>query len=444
MTDERHENAKIEALYSAHLETVTARFEAAMAATGQERIVIFAGDEVLVGRDDQPYPFHAEPYFLQWLPLIHAPGSALEIVAGKRPRLWFVQPRDYWHVPPAAPDAHWVSHLDIEIADSAEAAQRGLAAGKRRTAAIGAPAQLAGQFATSDDRDLLDALDFDRAFKTPYEAACIAEASRIAARGHAAVAAAFDEPVSEFALNLIYCEATSQRETELPYRNIIALDEHAAVLHYQNLSHASPGERRSFLIDAGAGCAGYASDISRTYVQNDGEFEALIESMHALQQTLCGEVRAGVDFVELNEQAHRLLSEVLAEHGLLRCSAAEAYETGITRTFLPHGLGHLLGLQVHDAGGRQISPGGGLRPPPDGHPFLRLTRELSAGFVLTVEPGLYFIPSLLDELDGAQRAGIDREAAERLIPLGGIRIEDDLLVELDGARNLTREAFTSL
>jgi Xaa-Pro dipeptidase len=148
--------------------------------------------------------------------------------------------------------------------------------------------------------------------------------------------------------------------------------------------------------------------------------------------------------VDLNERAHVLLAGVLAEHGIVKCSAEEAYASGLTRAFLPHGLGHLLGLQVHDVGGWQRSPDGAVRRPPDAHPFLRLTRRLEPGFAFTVEPGLYFIDSLLGKLDGSAAKHIDRATVDALRPCGGIRIEDNLVVESTASRNLTREAFASL
>src|SRR5690606_17318277 len=146
-----------------------------------------------------------------------------------------------------------------------------------------------------------------------------------------------------------------------------------------------------------------------------------------------------------NEEAHRMVAGVLREQGLVRCSAEEALHDGITTAFLPHGLGHLLGLQVHDAGGRQIDSEGGERPPPERHPFLRLTRTLAPGFVITIEPGLYFIPALLRKLPPSAAAKLNRDAVEALVPFGGIRIEDDVLVaEVGPPRNLTREAFAAL
>jgi Xaa-Pro dipeptidase len=298
-------------------------------------------------------------------------------------------------------------------------------------------------FRSHNDTRLLSRLAYDRARKTDYEVACMRAANTIAARGHSRIAAAFGDGLSELALHGLYCDATRQRETELPYSNIVALNEHGAVLHYQHLEHAAPTDVRSLLIDAGADFCGYAADVTRTWTTTGPRFQPLIDSMDRLQQTLCTEVRSGVDFVALNERAHELLADVLVAHRLANCSAAEALESGLTRTFLPHGLGHLLGLQVHVAGGRQVSPDGEIKDPPVTHPFLRLTRVLEPGFVVTIEPGLYFIPSLLQALDSGARNRVNWATVETLIPYGGIRIEDNVLVDEAKHRNLTREAFAA-
>jgi Xaa-Pro dipeptidase len=201
---------------------------------------------------------------------------------------------------------------------------------------------------------------------------------------------------------------------------------------------------RSLLIDAGAEFNGYAADVTRTYSASaTDDFAALIASMDALQQRICEEVKPGVDFVVLHAFTHRQLAAVLREHQLVTCSADEAVSTGITRGFLPHGLGHLLGLQVHDAGGRMADATGKKREPPAQDPFLRLTRVLQPGVVVTIEPGLYFIPSLLRALLGKHESRLNRAAIERLLPFGGIRIEDNVAVTADGHRNLTRDAFAA-
>jgi Xaa-Pro dipeptidase len=296
-----------------------------------------------------------------------------------------------------------------------------------------------------NDAKFLAHLDYFRATKTRYEILCMRAAQLLAVRGHQAVAAAFGSGFSEFDLQQIYCGAMQQREKELPYSSIIALNEHASTLHYQHLRTRAPSPTRSLLIDAGAEYNGYAADITRTYSASSGDdFDALIKSMDSLQQRVCADVKAGVDYVALHVLMHRLLAAVLREHGLVTCSEDQAISTGLTRAFLPHGLGHLLGLQVHDAGGRQIDTAGKIRKPPPKDPYLRLTRVLQPGFVVTIEPGLYFIPALLRAALAKHESKLNRSKIERLVPFGGIRIEDDVEVTADGHRNLTRDAFTAL
>jgi len=441
--------SRLGAEYSAHLAIMDRRLTAALAAAGFDGAVIFAGNEQVVFRDDQTYPFRVEPYFKAWLPLTSAPGSFLRLVPGQRPMLVYKQVDDYWHEPPSDPEGYWTQHFDIRIARS-DAEARTLADAGPRWVAIGAAAEQAAQRGSAatrpavNDVRFLSHLDFARAVKTTYELLCMRGAQAAAVRGHLAVAAAFGSGATELELQQAYLGASEQRETDLPYSNIIALNEHSATLHYQHLRPHPPSATRSLLIDAGAEFKGYAADITRTYSASaTDDFAALIGSMDALQQRVCGEVRPGVDFVALHALTHRQLAAVLREHGIVRCGADEAVASGITRGFLPHGLGHLLGLQVHDAGGRMADESGAQREPPANDPYLRLTRTLQPGIVVTIEPGLYFIPALLRPLLARHEDKLNRAMIERLLPFGGIRVEDDVEVTLDGHRNLTREAFAA-
>jgi Xaa-Pro dipeptidase len=441
--------ARLAGEYAAHLAIMDRRLEEALAASGFDGAVIFAGDEKPVFRDDGTYPFRVEPYFKAWLPLTTAPGSFLRLVPGQRPMLVYKQIDDYWHEPPSDPSGYWTAHFDIRVAKSAAEARRFSGSGPRwvaigETARRGAGGGSESTRPSINDDRVLKYLDFYRATKTRYEVLCLRAAQTVAVRGHNAVAAAFESGASEFELNQIYCSATQQRESELPYPSIIGLNEHAATLHYQRLRTSPPAVKRSLLIDAGADFQGYAADVTRTLPAAADDFAALIEAMEGLQQAVCAQVKSGVDFVALNALTHRLLAGVLREHRFVTCSAEEALAIGITRVFLPHGLGHLLGLQVHDAGGRQTDVGGTERKPPKEFPFLRLTRTLQPGFVVTIEPGLYFIPALLRLILERHEDKLNRSLIERFLPFGGIRIEDDLEVTSDGSRNLTREAFAAV
>jgi Xaa-Pro dipeptidase len=440
---------KLASEYGAHLAILDQRLDEALRASGFEGAVVFAGDEQLVFRDDQTYPFRVEPYFKAWVPLTHAPGSFLRLVPGQRPMLVYKQVEDYWHEPPSDPNGYWTQHFDIRIARS-DAEARKLSGSGARWVAIGSAAKRAGRSGSAEthpavnDARFLAHLDYTRAVKTSYELLCMRGAQAMAVRGHVAVAASFKPGTTELELHQAYLAASGQRETELPYGNIIALNEHAATLHYQRMRAEPPPVTRSLLIDAGAEFKGYAADITRTYSASPSDdFAALIASMEALQQRICAEVKPGVDFVVLHAFTHRQIASLLVEHQLVTCSADEAVATGITHGFLPHGLGHLLGLQVHDAGGHLADETGTKREPPRPDPYLRLTRTLQPGVVVTIEPGLYFIPSLLRALLAKHESRLNRAAIERLVPFGGIRIEDNVEVTADGHRNLTRDAFAA-
>jgi Xaa-Pro dipeptidase len=270
-------------------------------------------------------------------------------------------------------------------------------------------------------------------------------ASRIGALGHRAALRAFEGGASEYEIHLEYLAAAGLIEAELPYSNIIAINEHAAILHYTDLKHAAAATRRSFLIDAGGQFRGYASDITRTYAAALSPFSDLVAGVERLQQQLCAMVAPGTYYPDIHLAAHRLIGALLAELGIVTCAADAAVDLGLTAVFFPHGVGHLLGLQVHDVGGHQASESGGLAPPPAAHQFLRLTRRLEAGAVVTIEPGVYFIDLLLQKAqsDGRGRH-IDWDTVADLAPYGGVRIEDNIVATLAGPENLTRAAFAAI
>jgi Xaa-Pro dipeptidase len=271
------------------------------------------------------------------------------------------------------------------------------------------------------------------------------EATRIGVAGHLAAERAFRQGAAEYDILLAFLAAVRQPEAELPYPPIIGLNDHAATLHYQRRETRAPARPLSLLIDAGAGCRGYASDITRTWAMSPGLFSSLIDGMHALQLELCEAVVPGADWRDLHFSAHRLVAKLLRDAGVIRMDPEEALATGVSAAFLPHGLGHLLGVQVHDVAGFRPAPGAPPIEKPPGHPALRLTRRLEPGMVVTVEPGLYFIDSLLEKLKaGPHAAAVNWPLVERIAPFGGIRIEDNVVVTANGHDNLTRIAFADV
>jgi Xaa-Pro dipeptidase len=433
-------------LFEAHLQSTLADIAGALAAVGYDSLVVHAGNERMVFQDDQPYPFRANPWFSWLVPAPPAPGSIVCLSPGTRPELLFVAPDDYWHSPPEVPEERWTGQFQLRAFPTGKAAlqQAAQQPDGRRVAWLGESAPPVASWEANPPK-LLARLEQLRCHKTPHELACLREATRLGVAGHLAAERAFRDGASEFDIHLAYLAAVRQTDAELPYPNIIGLNEHAATLHYQLRERRAPPRPLSLLIDAGANCHGYASDITRTWAMAPGAFASLVDGMHGLQQQLCEAVAPGVDWRELHLRAHHLVAQLLRDAGVLKIDAAQAVASGVSSVFLPHGLGHLLGLQVHDVGGFRPTPDAEPIPRPEGHPALRLTRRLEAGMVVTVEPGVYFIDSLLAQLKAGPHAGaVNWTLVGNLAACGGIRIEDNVVVTASGHENLTRTAFADV
>lgn len=438
----------LDALYRAHVKRVMADTEAALEHSAQGGapyggVVIYAGGELLVHRDDQPYLFRPDFHFARWAP-IAGPDHLVQYTPGQRPRLVRVVPRDYWYETPAAPPVPVEDVFEVIEVEDIDAA----------VAALGTPtdhvfigfdedvAEALGIEPEDQEPELfLAAYDWTRAYKTGFEVECTRRAGARAARGHDAVREGAFEGRSELELHFDYLAATAMVESEVPYPAIIGWDRHAAILHYQSKQVHPPHPGHVLLIDAGASVLGYASDITRTYAREGApsRFVDLLDGMERLQRDLVAGVAPGVPYPDLHHRCHEGVARLLSETGVVTCSADAALEQQLTLAFLPHGLGHHLGLQVHDVGGRQVDPAGNTQDPPAEYPHLRTTRTLEEGHLVTVEPGVYFIPMLLDPLrDEARGHDVDWSVVEELLPCGGIRIEDDVLVTATGGEDLTR------
>jgi Xaa-Pro dipeptidase len=434
---------KLAQLYPAHIATLIERHDAALAEGGFDHLIIFAGSQRMIFLDDMAYPFKVNPHFKAWVPVVDNPHCFLVYTPGTKPRLAFHQPVDYWHKPAETPSGFWVDQFDISIIATPEDAKQYFPS-TGRVAYIGESDEPHGEV---NPPALLHRLHWDRAWKTDYEIECMRLANERGARGHRAAERAFRDGKSEYEIHLEYLRAADHTEEELPYGNIIALNHHAAVLHYYHHERRrlAENERHSFLIDAGASVNGYASDITRTYSSRRDEFQQLADGMDRAQQEIVAGVKPGVNYPDLHMLAHRKVAELLREFGFVRSlDADDIVATRISSTFLPHGVGHFIGLQVHDVAGFLADPRGTTIPAPEGHPYLRLTRVIEPRMVFTIEPGLYFIASLLKELrDGANAKYVAWTKVDAFRQFGGIRIEDDVVVTDKGCENLTRNAFAA-
>ncbi|GAB2613589.1 Xaa-Pro dipeptidase [Novilysobacter erysipheiresistens] len=432
--------------YAHHVGEMQRRSTQALERGGFDRLVVPSGTLHYQLFDDRDYPYAVNPQFKAWAPLTRNPGSWVVHTPGEKPTLIYLQPFDYWHVVPEAPAGYWVEHFDVVVIRKPEEALQHLPKDASHCAILGEAQSAIGDFVPNNPPAVVNHLEYHRAIKTPYEIAMMRAASVRGVRGHRAAERAFRAGSSEFGIHLAYCQAARQDANDLPYSNIIGLNEHGAVLHYTERDRLPPADIRSFLIDAGGSHDGYASDITRSYAFDPAcEFQSMIDAVDAAEQRLCDRVRAGVDYKQIHLDAHLEMATILRDSGVVDMSPESMVETGVSAKFFPHGIGHYIGLQVHDVGGFLASDEGGRIDPPDGHPFLRLTRVLEPGAVVTIEPGIYFADLLLQELrDGEHAAAVDWDKVDTLRPYGGIRIEDDVVCTDGDPINLTREAFAAL
>ncbi|GAB3483287.1 Xaa-Pro dipeptidase [Marinomonas epiphytica] len=426
-----------QASYKSHIETLQERYEAALEHFNLSAIVLASGTKDYYFQDDHAFPFHSYSGAQQWLPFTLSAETYLIIQAGKKPTLIWPVRDDFWHAPTPVPAGEWSNEWHIVEARKDDAVFSQLPA---KTAWLGPnPPSF-----TVETTGLQAYLDYDKAIKTPYEISAMEQANLRGAKGHLAAKNAFLAGASELDIHLAFLQHSQQSASEEPYPGIVGLNEHAAVLHYENKETQNKAHSHTLLIDAGASEHGYASDITRTFTRTKDEFSALVDSLDALEQALAESVLAGVDYPSIHQQTIIGIAHCLQKHQICHLSIEEQLEKRIPQVFFPHGVGHLLGLQVHDVGGFQIDKSGTTRKV-DSAPFLRLTRPLEENMVVTIEPGLYFIPMLLEKMQSeVKQHGCDFNKIQQFMPYGGIRIEDNVVAKSGRARNLTREAFKQL
>ncbi|HEY7700053.1 MAG TPA: Xaa-Pro dipeptidase, partial [Vicinamibacteria bacterium] len=373
-------------LFHDHVLERQKKADAALARTGFDTLVVSSGEPYTYFADDNDASFHSVPHFAHWCPM-PGPHHLLRVEPGRKPRLIRYAPEDYWYEQKGLGDPFWAQEFEIAEAGTVDAAWKALGP-VENGAYLGNEVERARAAGLAlNPEKLVSRLDWDRAYKTDYEIQTLDEASALGAKGHRAALRAFEAGASELEIHYAFVQAMDATEDELPYPTIVALNEKAAFLHYYNKRGVRNGN--VLLIDAGAKARGYASDITRTHVSSrcDRRFTALRDGVEKLQQELCREVRRGTPFGNLHRAAHLKVAKLLKESDLLRADPEEAEAKGWTRPFLPHGLGHHLGLQVHDVGGHQKDPEGNRAPPPPEHPYLRNTRTIEPRQVFTIEPG---------------------------------------------------------
>ena len=409
------------------------------------------------------YPFRASSHFLYFAGL-SIERAVLLLLDGRSILFWDQPTVDdaLWHGPEPSRSALAAQiGVDADYPLGELAAQLGDRVAEVATIAVQSPIARAHQetilgrslpqpaAATGSDGALVDAIV---AVRSTHDALALSEmrrAAAIAVAAHRAGLAATPRATTEAAVRAAI-EATMVAQAASPsYNSIVTV--RGEVLHNERYHNPlRPGDL--LLVDAGAEPAsGWASDITRTWPVS-GQFSAtqraVYEVVLAAHDACVAAVRPGVEYRDIHHRAALVLAEGLADLGILRGQPADLVDRDAHALFFPHGVGHLLGLDVHDMedlGDRAGYGAGRTRSDRFGWCFLRLDRPLETGMVVTIEPGFYQVPGLLQDPARRDRYQdcINWERLADFADVRGIRIEDDVLVTDSGAAVLTADLPTT-
>ncbi|XP_065914902.1 xaa-Pro dipeptidase-like [Dysidea avara] len=283
-----------------------------------------------------------------------------------------------------------------------------------------------------------------RVIKTPYEIEVIKYANKISSVAHKEVMRTIKPGMKEYELESYFQHVCYSRGgcRHVAYTCVCASGCNSSVLHY---GHAGAPNDKTIrdgdmcLFDMGGEYCCYTSDITCSFPVN-GKFtenqKIIYNAVLKANRAVLAAAKPGVEWVEMHKLAERVELEELVKCGILHGDIEEMMKVNMGAVFMPHGLGHLLGCDVHDVGGY---PEGVERPTVPGLKSLRTARVLKEGMCLTIEPGLYFVDALLDPMlaNPAQNCFVNRDVLERFRNFGGVRIEDDVVVTATGCDLLT-------
>ena len=296
---------------------------------------------------------------------------------------------------------------------------------------------------------VVEAIAAQRLRKDAHDLAIVARTAKVTHDAHVLAMKHSKPGVTEQHLNGLVEGAFAQAGCAPAYNTILSV--RGEVLH--NLGHEHTLQAGDIvLLDAGAEdvASGYCSDVTRCWPVGGGftpEGRDVYDLVLKSQLAAIAAVKPGLRYRDLHLLASRVLAQGLVDMGLLIGNADSLVESGAHAMFFPHGLGHQIGLDVHDmeAFGDFIHYPGRARSTQFGLAFLRMDMDLAEGMTFTIEPGLYFVPAILHSKEFRERfAGqVAFEKAERFLVMnngrgfGGIRIEDDVLCTATGAQVLT-------
>nr|XP_033339755.1 xaa-Pro dipeptidase isoform X2 [Megalopta genalis] len=284
-----------------------------------------------------------------------------------------------------------------------------------------------------------------RVIKSPQELEVLEYVIKISSDAHKSVMRMVKPELAEFQAEAAFMHYVYSKGgcRHVSYTCICGSGHNSSILHY---GHAGAPNNKVIkagdmcLFDMGGNYCGYAADITCSFPAT-GKFTADQKMVYnvvlAARDAVMNAAKPGVSWTDMHVLANKVMLAKLKEGGLLKGDVDDMMKVGLNETFQFHGLGHLMGLDVHDVGG--YLPGHPERPTAPGLKNLRTSRILEAGMVLTIEPGCYFVDCLLDAAlkNPDQSKFIVAEELKRFRNFGGVRIEDDVVITETGVRNLT-------
>ncbi|KAH7382629.1 putative Xaa-Pro aminopeptidase [Phaeosphaeria sp. MPI-PUGE-AT-0046c] len=284
---------------------------------------------------------------------------------------------------------------------------------------------------------LKTAIEYCRVTKSDYEIALIRKANVISTNAHVSVMQAAAKAKNECELEAVFLKSCVERNAKnQAYHSIVAAGENGATLHYVN--NAAPiMEQNLLLLDAGCEVDCYASDITRTFPIKGtftNESLAIYNIVLDMQKQCINALKAGVVWDSIHELAHKIAIKGLLDLGIMKGDAEQIFKARTSVAFFPHGLGHYLGMDTHDTGGNAD-----YADKDSMFRYLRVRGTLPARSVITVEPGIYFCRFIIEPYlkTEEQKQYIDEKVLEKYWSVGGVRIEDNILITEDGVENLT-------
>jgi Xaa-Pro aminopeptidase len=298
------------------------------------------------------------------------------------------------------------------------------------------------EVSTGVSERLVEGVAQQRLIKSEPEIAQIEDALGVTDRMYRAAMASTRPGLHEYDIAGAIQGIALSMNREQAYPPIVTI--HGEVLHNHSYHHILE-DGQLLLIDAGVESPRfYASDITRTFPVG-GRFTSVqaevYQTVLRMQLGAIAMIKPGLTYREIHLASARILVEGMRSMGLMKGDPSDAVEAGAHALVFPHGLGHMLGLDVHDMedlGDVVGYPKGEKRSTQFGLNYLRLSRPLESGFVLTAEPGIYFIPALIDrwQQERLHKEFINYDKLDAFRGSGGIRIEDNVVVTPTGARVL--------